>query len=477
MKLPTLDLQSGMAPALEELLADRQTHEPEPLARRDRISETAFGLVLFGVCAGIAAEDGLDGLHLGPAAVLVLMYAFACGVRFHVGAGYTVPTQLVLVPVLFELPPALVPVVVALGFFLARLLDVIRGRAHPDRLLLAPANAWHAVGPALVFALADPGPADWGDTPIYVAAFGAQVLTDFAVSPLRDWVALGIPPSVHAAILARIYVIDALLTPVGLAIAFAAQGAPYRALLAVPLIALFAIFAQERETNIQTALQLSSAYRGTALLLGDVLEDKDAYTASHSHGVVALSLMVAERLGLDPAARRRVEFGALLHDIGKIAVPAEIINKPGPLDDNEWEVMKLHTVEGQTMLDRVGGVLADVGRVVRSSHEHWNGSGYPDGLSEYQIPIESRIVTCCDAFSAMTTTRSYRKAMSFEAAREELIRNSGTQFDPRVVDTLLEVISEEQVAKTLVPAPATEEYSRASASDGQPASSSTSPAP
>ena len=143
---------------------------------------------------------------------------------------------------------------------------------------------------------------------------------------------------------------------------------------------------------------------------------------------------------LDPAARRRVEFGALLHDIGKIAVPAEIINKPGPLDDDEWAVMKLHTVEGQQMLDRVGGVLGEVGRVVRSSHEHYDGSGYPDGLTGDAIPIEARIVSCCDAFSAMTTTRSYRKAMSLDLAREELIRNRGTQFDPGVVDALLEVI-------------------------------------
>src|SRR3954471_4349364 len=106
------------------------------------------------------------------------------------------------------------------------------------------------------------------------------------------------------------------------------------------------------------------------------------------------------------------------------------------------------------MLDRVGGVLGEVGRVVRSSHEHFDGTGYPDGLSGDQVPIESRIVACCDAFSAMTTTRSYRKAMSVESAREELIRNSGTQFDPRVVETLLDVISQEHVAITLEP-PAT----------------------
>jgi putative nucleotidyltransferase with HDIG domain len=251
---------------------------------------------------------------------------------------------------------------------------------------------------------------------------------------------------IQFAVLARVYMVDAMLTPVGLMAAFAAQDNAYRTLLVLPLIGLIAIFAEERQMNISTALELSSAYRGTALLLGDVLEDKDAYTASHSHGVVALSLMVADKLRLDPAARRRVEFGALLHDIGKIAVPAEIINKPGPLDDEEWAVMKLHTVEGQQMLDRVGGVLGEVGRVVRSSHEHFDGSGYPDHLAGNAIPVEARIVACCDAFSAMTTTRSYRKAMSLEAAREELIRNSGTQFDPEVVDALLAIIRDEQIA-------------------------------
>jgi len=185
---------------------------------------------------------------------------------------------------------------------------------------------------------------------------------------------------------------------------------------------------------------LSNAYRGTALLLGDVLEDKDAYTASHSHGVVDLSLRVSDRLGLDADARRRVEFGALLHDIGKLAVPVEIINKPGPLDDEEWAVMKLHTVEGQHMLDRVGGILGDVGRVVRASHEHWDGSGYPDGLAGEEIPIESRIVSTCDALSAMTTDRSYRRAMSTAAARQELRSHAGTQFDPGVVAVLLEML-------------------------------------
>ena len=444
MRIPGLNSVT-MAPAFEQLFAEGHANEREPLTRRERLSDGGLGLVLIAASLATAAFD--DGLHadLDAALIFIALYAIACRVRFYIGAGYTIPTQLVLVPMLFEFSPGLVPLAVVAGATLGRLPDVLQGKSHPDRLLLGPANAWHALGPALVFAAVDPGPPSWGDGGTYVAAFAAQVVTDFVISTLREWLALGIPPSVQLALLVRVVMVDALLTPIGLMVAFAAEGSPWRGLLVLPLIALFGVFAQEREQNIENALQLSNAYRGTALLLGDVLEDKDAYTASHSHGVVSLSLAVADKLRLDPAARRRVEFGALLHDIGKIAVPAEIINKPGPLDDEEWAVMKLHTVEGQQMLDRIGGVLGDVGRVVRSSHEHYNGSGYPDGLVGAGIPIESRIVSCCDAFSAMTTTRSYRKAMSLEAAREELVRNSGTQFDPRVVEALLEVIRTDKV--------------------------------
>jgi HD-GYP domain-containing protein (c-di-GMP phosphodiesterase class II) len=444
MRIPGLDSQT-LAPAFEQLFAEGHANEREPLTHRERLSDGVLGAVLIAVSLLIAAVD--DGWHVDvdAAVVLVLLYAIACRVRFYVGAGYTIPTQLVLIPMLFALSPGLVPLAVIVGATLGRLPDVLERRAHPDRLLLGPANAWHALGPALVFAAADPGPPSWGDAWIYVLAFGAQVLTDFVISTLREWLALGIPPSIQLPLLLRVQMVDALLTPVGVMVAFAAEGAPLRAALVLPLIALFGVFAQERQMNIENALQLSSAYRGTALLLGDVLEDKDAYTASHSHGVVSLSLAVSDRMHLDPAARRRVEFGALLHDIGKIAVPAEIINKPGPLDAQEWAVMKLHTVEGQQMLDRIGGVLGEVGRVVRSSHEHFDGAGYPDRLAGAAIPIESRIVSCCDAFSAMTTTRSYRKAMSMEAAHEELVRNSGTQFDPKVVRALLEVIKEEHV--------------------------------
>jgi putative nucleotidyltransferase with HDIG domain len=151
---------------------------------------------------------------------------------------------------------------------------------------------------------------------------------------------------------------------------------------------------------------------------------------------------VAEQLGVSEEVRRETELGALLHDIGKIHVPDAIINKDGPLDDAERAIMETHTVEGQKMLDQVGGLLGSVGVVVRASHERFDGRGYPDGLAGEEIPLAARIVSVCDSFNAMTTTRSYRKAMPVSAAADELRRCSGTQFDPHVVDALLAVIGD-----------------------------------
>jgi HD-GYP domain-containing protein (c-di-GMP phosphodiesterase class II) len=127
-------------------------------------------------------------------------------------------------------------------------------------------------------------------------------------------------------------------------------------------------------------------------------------------------------------------------------VPNEIINKPGKLTDEEFEIIKRHTIEGEQMLLRVGGLLGEVGRIVRSCHERWDGGGYPDGLAGEQIPMIARIVCCCDAFNAMTTTRSYRKALPLSEAIAELERTRGTQFDPTVVDALIAVQQRHPVA-------------------------------
>ena len=215
----------------------------------------------------------------------------------------------------------------------------------------------------------------------------------------------------------------------------AAADEPAAALLVVALFPLLIGFEREREARIEHSLELGRAYRGTALLLRDLLEEDDEYTGHHTEDVVVLSVQVAEQLGVDEDVLRETEMGALLHDIGKIAVPDEIINKPGALNDEEWAIMKTHTVEGERMLQQVGGLLSSVGVVVRASHERWDGGGYPDGLVGEQIPVAARIVSACDAFNAMTTDRSYRKALPLSVAVGELRANAGTQFAPEVVDS------------------------------------------
>jgi putative nucleotidyltransferase with HDIG domain len=243
-----------------------------------------------------------------------------------------------------------------------------------------------------------------------------------------------------------VYVIDFGLAPVGLAIAFASEGNSAGVLLALPLVGLLAVFASERRMRIDHELELRDAYRGTAFLLGDVVEADDAYTGHHSKAVVELTLAVVEELGLTVAERRTAEFAALLHDVGKVRVPNEIINKPGPLTPEERKIVEQHTIEGEQMLLRVGGLLGDVGRIVRACHERHDGTGYPDGLAGEEIPMIARIVACCDAYNAMTSDRAYRKAMPVSEALAELRRARGTQFDPSVVDALIANIERVPVA-------------------------------
>jgi putative nucleotidyltransferase with HDIG domain len=209
-----------------------------------------------------------------------------------------------------------------------------------------------------------------------------------------------------------------------------------------PAVAVLAVFARDRRARLAQLTELNGAYRGTAMVLAEVVDADDAYTGMHTRDVVELSLAVAGHMGLDELQRRNVEFGALLHDIGKVAIPNEIVNKSGPLTDQEWKLMRTHTVTGQRMLDRVGGLMREVGAIVRASHERWDGGGYPDGLAGAEIALEARIICACDAYSAMTTTRSYRRAMPVAAAIAELVRCAGTQFDPAVVDALVRVIGE-----------------------------------
>jgi putative nucleotidyltransferase with HDIG domain len=434
--------------AAERFHVQAEERALRPLSARERLGEAVSGAVFVAAVLALVAVSGTaQRLPVGEEVALIVCFAVVSRVEFDVGTGYTVPAQLLFVPMLFLFPPALVPLAVVAGFLLAKLPEVLRGQRPPSRMLLSLGDAWFAIGPAAVLALAGSPDADEVSVVVALGALAAQFATDFAASTCRELVMSGANLREQLREVVWIYVVDALLAPIGFLAALTAADRPWTVFLLFSLGALLRLFAFERSARVDQMLELGRAYRGTAVLLGDVVEADHDYTGSHSRDVVELATAVADKLAMTAVQRRNVEFGALLHDVGKIRIPKAIIDKPGPLDDDEWAVMRTHTLQGEAMLRKVGGVLSDVGRVVRSSHEHFDGRGYPDGLAGEDIPIEARVVCCCDAFSAMTTNRSYRRARPVGDAVAELRRCAGTQFDPAVVAALAEVLEEPGAAR------------------------------
>ncbi|MDX6538351.1 MAG: hypothetical protein QOJ46_316 [bacterium] len=441
-------------------MADRRERQRAPAARREMRVEVSCAVALLVIAVVLPIVFGADLPPAGVAVALVVALALVSRVEFDVGAGITYPLQLVFVPALFVVDAAWAPAIVALGLILGRLRDVLRDRNPGRQLLVAANNAWFAVGPALVFAAGGVNGLDWDMWPLFLVAIASQFVGDTVLGAGREWLVLGVQPRLQLRMTGLVFLVDVLLTPIGLLAAIAAESTPLAFLLVLPLAALLRVFARERSARIDQAIELSAAYRGTAFLLGEVIVADDEYTGEHSYGVIALSLEIADELGLDEDDRRLVEFGALLHDVGKIAVPKSIVNKPGPLDDDEWQIMRQHTIAGQRMLDKVGGSMTDVGQIVRASHERWDGKGYPDGTAGEEVPLPARIVSVADTFHAITTTRPYRRAQSPEAAIEELRACAGTQFDPEVVDALVRVLGRpgaatptEFFARTAAPEP------------------------
>jgi HD-GYP domain-containing protein (c-di-GMP phosphodiesterase class II) len=435
-------VRSGADVDADALIEQSRQLAVAPLGDRDRLASFLLGASFLAVSAALAVlAHSSRQAGLGTLVVFVVSYALASRIDFEIGTGSAVPTQLVLIPMLALLPVQYVPLCVMAGLLLGGLPDYARGRVPVDRSVLRLVNSWHAVGPALVLlAAGEPEPTP-RNLPIYALALVAQFAFDFGSTALRDRLGLGVSPWSLLRFMVWIWAVDSALTPIAILAALGCGGQPALIVFVLPLIGLLGYFARERQVRIDHTLELSHAYRGTAMLLGDVVEADDAYTGSHSRDVVTLVLDVADRMGLDAHERRDAEFAALLHDIGKIKIPADIVNKPGALTDDEWEIMKRHTVEGERLLSQVGGILGHVGRIVRSCHEDWDGTGYPDGLVAESIPLVARIVRACDAFSAMTTNRSYRQARPVGEAVSELRRCSGTDFDPDVVEALAAAVS------------------------------------
>jgi putative nucleotidyltransferase with HDIG domain len=406
----------------------------------ERLSMLAVASAFLVASLALPAAARVEPVPVAMAAVLVVGYTVLSRVELVLASGFAVPTQLVFVPMLFLLPPATVPLLAAVALMLGRAVDALKGRRSYARIYIGLVDAWFALGPAAVFVIAGIDGVHAGDWPWWVAAFVAQLTVDTLMSSVAEWLRAARWPRLHLRELAVVWIVDAALAPIGLMAAAVAVDAPLALLGVFPLAGVIAALAEERRHRLEQAVELSDAYQGVALLLGEVIEDDDHYTGEHSRGVVQLSAEIARELGLGEREQRLVEFGALLHDVGKVRVPNDIINKAGPLNDDEWAIMRRHTIDGEAMLARVGGMMHEVGRIVRGSHEDWGGTGYPDGLAGEEIPLASRIVSCADAYSAMTTDRSYRRALGHEKAVAELRRCAGTQFDPRVVEAAIRVV-------------------------------------
>lgn len=188
------------------------------------------------------------------------------------------------------------------------------------------------------------------------------------------------------------------------------------------------------EKVAEQADKIRASFLNAITALVYALEAKDAYTSGHSRKVADLSATIARALNLPQSQINKLRLAGLLHDIGKIGVQESVLNKPGRLTETEFEQVKHHPVIGEHILSPIVDVT-EILEAVRNHHEHYNGKGYPDGLQKDEIPLDARILAVSDAYEAMTSERPYRKSMSADAARDEIVRHKGTQFDPEIADT------------------------------------------
>ena len=185
---------------------------------------------------------------------------------------------------------------------------------------------------------------------------------------------------------------------------------------------------------------LDSMAEETVLSFVHAIQAMDGSTAAHSQKVAEYAVAIARELNLPPERVEQVRRAALLHDVGKLAVPKEVLNKPGPLDPHEWELIRRHPVESERIVGRIS-VLRALLPALRHHHERVDGRGYPDGVRGRELPLEARIITVADAYDAMTSRRAYREPLSQKEAVEQLLQNAGSQFDPQVVDAFLRALN------------------------------------
>jgi HD domain len=407
---------------------------------------------LAGVCTGLAALT----TGVGRWDVVVVL-----GV-----VGYAAESRTIRISTRVELSGSLIPLAMAAVLFgpaaaaavgFASMLSDRRGPA--ERFVIfscgrALAGACAGAG-AMAAATADHGP---GLGALLAASAAAAVLAtvvEFSVTTLTLWIRHRTPPGELWA-LARLYsfVTVALCAPVAALFAYAYGGAGVwvLAFFGIPVAATrFAFGMNAPKEQLIKALEQTNAdleaanshlrriNMSFAEALVKAIDGRDAYTAGHSKAVAEYSRDIAAELGLAREEVQRIHLCGLVHDIGKIGVRAEVLEKQAALDDGEWDEMRRHSAIGEAILLEVPG-YADMAEVVRSHHERWDGRGYPDRLVGEQIPYLARIIAVADSYNAMTSDRPYRLAMGPERAIEQLVLGKGTQYEAGLVDAFLRVL-------------------------------------
>ncbi len=201
--------------------------------------------------------------------------------------------------------------------------------------------------------------------------------------------------------------------------------------------------------NVRLFKELQSTYLSTVKTLVSIIEAKDSYTKGHTERVADYAAAIADKMNLPREEQRLIAFGAILHDIGKLGVLEQVLNKEDKLNDEEWEILKAHPEVGANIIENMEFLTGTVA-LVRHHHESFDGLGYPDGLKGEEIPLGARIITVADSFDAMITDRPYRKALSWNKAVKTLKDKSGVQFDPVVIDNFIELLRNKKFRKRMV---------------------------
>jgi hypothetical protein len=421
-----------------------------------------------------------DPLLLVALAALLALFTW---IEFEVGTGCATPAQLVFLPLVFLAPLPLVPLLVALGLLLEKLPNVLLGKVHVTRWLWALSDAWFAVGPVLVLAALAPGEPRAELAGVYAVAFAAQVATGAGPTALGQ-VLTGDAWRDSARSVLSAQLVDALLTPAGLALAYAAVALGPLGLAGLfPLGLLLARLArlhngywraviteeQARWARVVADQRRSELSSGRLSGISSIPE--------HWRCVLELAPAVAAELGQGARFCRELALTARVHDLAKRQFPLDdVLRSQRPLGYDNWALVRAHP-RGDSMLLRLGPLIGDrlatpvepgtavsarfswagyrrASMIVRSTHERWDGSGYPDGLRGTEIPLPARIIACCDAYSAMTAPRPYRAAMAQEAALQEIRRAAGTQFDPDICRAVERVLDTRQPSVDWTPKPA-----------------------